>query len=142
MSNKESLFMSNVDNQDLESAGGPHLKIKKVWGTNMRRWHVGGVCVAIVLTVITAVSIAAPKAFSQQAASQDECDQWVKSHADQSMQMKMEEDGERSMFMLTPPGDPLPVVCLVRYDPFKPPRYQGIGTATRAVPGGPEVQAS
>jgi len=106
----------------------------------MRRRHFGSVCVAIVFTVFTTLYMAVPKAFSQQVVSQDECDQWAKSHADQSMQMKMEEDGERSMFMLTAPGDPLPVVCLVRYDPFKPPPYQRIGTATRVVPGDPEVQ--
>jgi hypothetical protein len=107
----------------------------------MRRRHFGSVCVAILFTVFTSLYIAVPKAFSQQAVRQDECNQWVKSHADQSMQMKMEPDGERSMLMLTPSGDPLPVVCLVRDDPFKPPRYEGIGTATRTVPGGAEVQA-
>lgn len=100
--------------------------------------HFSSVCVAIVFAVFTSLSIAVPKAFSQADAAQDPCDQWVKSHAAEDMQMNMNEGDER-MFMLSP-GDPLPVVCLVRNDPFQPPEYEGIGNATRKVPGNPKVQ--
>lgn len=112
----------------------------------MRHWYFSGVRTAIFLFIFAGLCVAAPpaKARSRQAnpavASQDECNQWTKNEAAHGMQMSMD-DGERGMYMLNVPTSPMPIVCLTRHDPLHPPRYHGIGTATRTVPGGPLTQA-
>src|SRR5438874_11280538 len=77
---------------------------------------------------------------NDEVATRDECNQWAKNDAAHSMQMSMDES-ERSMYMLNATPNPMPIVCLTRNDPSPPPRYDGIGTAVRAVPGGPFTQA-
>lgn len=109
---------------------------------NNRHWYAP--CATLILAVfggLSPIAQARPvvQAVEQEAASQDECNQWVKSHAVPSMQMNMDE-GERGMFMLNAPGDPMPIVCLTRKDRVPPPRYEKIGTATRTVSRDPLVQ--
>src|SRR5215472_4065224 len=115
-----------------------HRYLRAVWGT-------------LILAVFAGSSLASQQAKTSTkadgrkgqnypaAVSQDECDQWAKNNA-QSMKMDMDEHAKRGMYMLTAPGDPLPLVCLVLKDPFHPARYEHIGTATRSVPGSENTQ--
>src|SRR5258708_7435574 len=118
----------------------------RIGGNHMDDRYSGGVYAAIVLVVFAGLCInVAPaqtetKAQTKKAVHQDECDQLPKSGAAQSMHMNMDEGGMRGMFMLNATTDPMPVVCLTRYDPFKPPAYRDIGTPPGKVPGSPEIQ--
>jgi len=118
----------------------------------MKHRHLPAVCVTLILAVFAGSSVASQQGKTSTkadgkkvqnypaAVSQDECDQWAKSNAAPSMKMDMEEHARRGMYMLTAPGDPSPLVCLVLKDPFHPARYEKIGTATRTVPGSENTQ--